>query len=211
MKLHSIVFALGCLAPLIGCDFTDEESSAGTDGSSDGGASGDGASGDGASGDEPSTEAVEGCRGACDNLQFFDCIDGSTHETCWNACAARSDSDLELFESCVNNSSPSCDPDCLESLLDASEPEPEPETTTTTGADSSGCVDACQAYIDAGCELELLDGVVSCSQVCATLSAAEQAAVAVCFSNPQTCEVDAACVEEDVEEEETGGADESGG
>jgi len=214
MKLNSIALALGLLCPLIGCDLTeDEDSPADTDGSPNGSASGGNASSGG-----PSAGAVDGCRDACDNLQFFDCIDGSTHETCWNACAERNDGDLELFRSCVNNSAPACDPDCLDSLLDAPEPEPEPETTTTAGGDSSSCETVCQAYVDAGCELEFIEGIASCAQACASLSPVEQSAFAVCFSDPQTCEIDEACLEEEEEEgeeeeevEESGAGDESGG
>lgn len=203
MKLRFFALALGLLTPLTGCD-TDEDETSSSDTE---GASGEGASGEGASAGGPSDGAVDGCRSACDKLQFFDCIDGSTHGTCWNTCPERGDDDLELFESCVNNSSPSCDPDCLDGLFDAPEPEPE-TTTTTTGAEPSGCEDACQSYVDAGCDLEFFEEVVSCGQACATLSLIEQGAAAICLNSPQTCEVDPACLE--VEEEETGVADETG-
>ncbi len=196
MKLGTIVLVLGLLSPLAGCDTNvDEDSSSGTEGNTTSNA--------------PSDESVAGCRDGCDRLQFFDCIDGSVHETCWNTCAERSDDDLELFESCVNNSAPACDPDCLAGLIDAPEPEPDPDPDTTTGGDPSSCETVCQAYVDAGCELELFEEVTSCAQACATLSSVEQAAVAVCFNSPQTCEVDPECLLE--EEEETSAADESGG
>ena len=206
MKLRSLALALGLLTPLTGCDITEDEmSSSDTDGASGGDASGGDASGGGASGGDasgggPSEGAVDDCRSACDRLQFFDCIDGSTHATCWDACPEREEDDIELFASCVSNSSPSCDPGCLDGLLDA--PEPEPETTTTTGAEPAGCEEACQAYVDASCDLEFFGELTSCGQACATLSPIEQAAVAICFNSPETCEVDPACLE--VEEEEEG-------
>ncbi len=194
MKFQTLALTLGLVLPLTGCDLDieQESSSSGTDGPSDGTR-------------PPSDDAVGGCRDACDMLQFFDCIDGSTHETCWNACPERTDGDLELFESCVSNSSPTCDPDCLASLLDA--PEPGPEPTTTTGSSPSGCEAACQAYVDAGCELEFFEGIGSCAEACAALTPAESAAVAACFNSPQICEVDPACVEEG---EDTSAADETG-
>lgn len=146
-------------------------------------------------------EALDRCRSSCDNLQFFECIDGQTHETCWNACGDRAESDLELFASCVQNSSPGCDPACLESLLDAETPDPP--------APSGACEEACDAYVDAGCDVDAWTQGLDCATLCGALTDAEQQIATACLSAPQTCELDPACDGFGGEDEEvTTGGDE---
>lgn len=200
MKIPSAFLALGLLLCLPACDIeTDQDSGSGGD--TDGGA--------GSGGAPPSNASVSSCRDACDGLQFFDCIDGGTHETCWNACPHRSDDDLELFASCVMNSLPNCDPDCLDGLLDA--PEPQPEPTTDGGSDGAGttsCEDACQTYVDAGCDVSELSEAPSCAQACGVLSPDEQDLVAACLNSPATCEINPLCL--DGGGEDGGAVDETG-
>ena len=208
MKIPSAFLALGFLFCAPACDMDiDQDSGSDTDG------------GGGADARPPSDASVSSCRDACDRLQFFDCIDGDTHETCWNACPNRAEDDLELFASCVMNSVPSCDPDCLDSLLEAPEPEPEPEPTSDGTPGSSTCEDACRAYVDAGCDVSDLSEAPSCAQACGSLSPDEQALVVVCLDSPQTCDINPLCLDGGAEEsggeesggEEGGGVGESGG
>lgn len=205
MKIPSAFLALGLLLSASACDINVNEGDEGSSGT-------DGSSNSGGSGDAPSDSAVESCREACDGLQFFDCINADTHETCWNACPNRSDGDLELFSSCVMNSLPSCDPGCLDNLLDAPEPDPDPDPT---GSNDSGgtntCEDACQAYIDAGCDVSDLGEAPTCALACSQLTDDEQAVVAACLNSPETCEVNPACLDGGGGGEEGGGFDESGG
>ena len=119
------------------------------------------------------------CRG-------WDCINGSAHADCWNACAERSADDIELFGACVENTVPSCDRFCLIELLDASEPEPEP----------SGCAAVCQAYLDAGCEVVLFEELVSCELACAAATPEEHAAVEFCLDDAPTCSINPLCTDE---------------
>jgi hypothetical protein len=205
MKIRVVFLTLGLLLSAPACDTEVSEGGSGDT---------DGASNSGGSGDAPSSGAVSSCRGACDNLQFFDCINADTHETCWNACPNRSDGDLELFSSCVMNSLPSCDPGCLDNLLDAPEPDPDPDPTGSDTGGDNACEEACQAYVDADCDLSDLGEVPSCGLLCAQLTENEQAVVAACLNAPQTCEVNPACLDGEGEGsggEEGGGFDESGG
>lgn len=197
MKIPAVFLALGVLLSTSACETDDvDEVSQGTEGMSNSGGVADG----------PSSSAVESCRGACDRLQFFECIDADTHEVCWQACPSRIDDDLELFSSCVMNSLPSCDSGCLNNLLDA--PEPEPDPTGSSGSDGTNtCEEACQAYINAGCDVSDFGEAPTCALACSQLTDDEQAIVAACFNSPETCEINPACVGGG----EEGGFDESGG
>lgn len=204
MKTPSMLLVLGLLVSVPACDDTGGDGNGGSAGVG-AGTSGSG-SGNG-SGAEPSNAAVSSCRDACDRLQFFDCIDADTHADCWNTCPDRTEDDLDLFASCVSNSVPSCDPGCLDNLIDAPEPDP-------TGSDdpANTCVSVCQSYVDAGCDIDELGEISSCALVCAELSEVEQAVIVLCFDSPETCEVDPGCLDGGGEEGggEEGGAGEGG-
>ena len=194
MKTSLMFSALAFLLSTSACDADDEQnppSSADTD-----------ATPSGESGAAPPTDAsISDCRDACGELQTFDCIDGNTHEACWNVYQERSEGDLELFASCVSNSLPSCDPDCLDGLLDAAEP-------SSTGGDLGPCESACGAYADAGCDVSELSGVEECALLCGALSSDFADYVATCFDSPETCEINPRCLDD---EEGGGPADETGG
>jgi|GEM_PF-2033914 len=193
-----LLFAFGLA--LAGCDLGSADD--------DGGGATDGASNSG--GDAPGASAVAGCREACDRLQFFDCIDGDTHEVCWNACPNRVEGEVELFASCVMNSVPSCDPACLDNLLDADEPGSDSTSggSSDSGTTPSSCEAACQAYVDAGCDVSDLSESPSCALACGALSTDEQAVVAACLNAPDTCEINPVCLEG---AGEGGAGDETGG
>ena len=206
MKIPSAFLALGFLLCSPACDINIDQDSGSDGGDTDGGGSG---------ATPPSDASVSSCRDACDGLQFFDCIDGNTHETCWNACPNRADDDLELFASCVMNSLPNCDPDCLDGLLDAPEPAPDPDPTTDGSSGTTTCEDACQAYVDAGCDVSELSEAPSCAQACGSLSPDEQDLIAGCLNSPQTCEINPLCFDGGGETgssvDETGGGGGGGG
>lgn len=67
-------------------------------------------SGEGASAD------VAGCQDACDELQFFDCIDAATQSVCRDKCTESSADAVEDFKACADLS---CDPTCIGTFLES--------------------------------------------------------------------------------------------
>jgi hypothetical protein len=67
-------------------------------------------SGEGASAD------VAGCQRACDDLQFFDCIDAATQSICRDKCTESSADAVEAFKACADLT---CDPTCIGTFLES--------------------------------------------------------------------------------------------
>jgi hypothetical protein len=77
-------------------------------GGSSGGTSSGGTSTSGGPPDAGDTFAIQQCQSACDNLNFFSCIDAATHSTCRDTCTSAAASKRDTFTSCVNTSGGDC-------------------------------------------------------------------------------------------------------
>ncbi|MCH9681414.1 MAG: hypothetical protein K0V04_08275 [Deltaproteobacteria bacterium] len=195
-------FALCCslLATLLvsapsGCviiDDPDDSGGAGTDGNNGDNGNGDNNGDNGADdtagggGNPPSDQQVLDCRAACDQLQFFSCISADEHQSCYDLCSERDADAVAVFDSCVSNTTPSCDEavPCYENLVDApSADDGEPPEAT--------CVDACEEWLGAGCEA--LDEVPSCQAFCDSLSDALQQVVVECIEGRDGCTLPESC------------------
>jgi hypothetical protein len=193
MRFESIL--LLALASVLACENADGGGDAG------GGDAGGGDAGGGDASGDPSPAAVEACHVACDDQLFYDCIDADVHETCWNACPERSESDIELFAACVLNSGGACDPGCLENFLDADPVDPTgtPDTTAgggpgTTSGGSTGvsCVDACEEFLGRGCTIDV-GGFDSCTDFCDSLDPTLHDFVVMCVEQADGCTLPADC------------------
>jgi hypothetical protein len=185
MEAKHLVLLLACA---LGCEEVDAGDGGGTGGSSPT-----------ASESDPSAESgdaslIADCRETCDDLLFYDCVTADTHEACYDTCSDRGTQDIETFLACVQNTLPACS-ECYENFVDADPPDPTTgsEMTTagppdTTGSVGLSCVDACEEYVGAGCNLEFEDiEFTSCEEFCATLSGTAQDLVVECVAERDGC------------------------
>ena len=164
----------------------------------DGDEGGDGAS-PGTGGSAPSGAAVSLCREACDDALFWDCITPQTHDACYDLCSARSEDDIDTFAACVENTEPFCE-GCYEAFEDA-DPVVPPSTTTSGGGGEeevgggpppdTTCTDACQEYLDAGCDPFI--EFPSCVSFCSALTPALQELVVECVEGRDGCQLPDYC------------------
>lgn len=195
---------LSCFFALAACVETsgdDDTVNSGTGGDDDGGADDDGDGGDDGGGDSKgdggdgtadpaSAEQVADCRMSCDQHLLFECVDSSTHATCYALCDARSGTDIDLFTACSTNTLPQCG-GCYDNLVDADSPGGD------GGASPASCEDACTEWLAAGC-----GGFEPCDQFCASIPETLHELVAECIANRDGCTLPETCVFEDIEEEQ---------
>lgn len=131
----------------------------------------------------PPSTAVADCRDICDYLQAVSCVDADLHETCWNACAVRSEADIELFIACENNHPGCIDSGCLENFLDADPIDP---------PDPQSCVEACSGFVAMGCGADL--GFGSCQEFCGSLSESLQEFAVMCIQDADGCDLPPECM-----------------
>jgi hypothetical protein len=167
---------------------------------SDGGG-GDGGEG-GGEGAMPSEQDTSECKGACNQLKFFDCNDAADHARCFEACEVAPPSGIEVFVACVQ--ADICDPECaagLEGTVPSAEGGGEVEggggEVEGGGGEEEGggsteptCTDACGEFIAAGCVPP-----VDCAGLCGTLSAFEQSFVVYCVERRDGCTLPEECAE----------------
>lgn len=158
------------------------------DGQADDGQADDGPASDG--GDAPSATAIEGCRGRCDDLLFYDCLDADSHETCWAICPERSADAIEQFDACVSNTLPLCE-GCWENLLDADPPP----TTDDGDVGTPTCVDACEEWLGAGCPA--FGEFESCAGFCASIPESAHDIVVECVAGRDGCTLPGECMFDD--------------
>jgi hypothetical protein len=189
MQAKHLVLLLACA---LGCEEVDAGDGGGTGGSSPT-----------ASDSDPSAESgdpwlIADCRETCDDLLFYDCLNADTHEACYDTCSDRGTQDIETFLACVQNTLPGCS-ECYENFADTDPPDPTtgsetsgPDTTggpgETSGVSAGTCLDACEEYVGAGCNVEFSDvEFTSCDEFCDALSGTAQALVVECVAERDGC------------------------
>ena len=195
MNAKHLVLLLACA---LGC----EEVDAGDGGGNSGGTGG---SSPVESDSDPSAESgnsplLADCRETCDDLLFYDCLTADTHEACYDTCSDRASQDIETFRACVQNTLPTCS-ECYENFADAepADPTTSSEMTTagpdeTSGGSSGTCLDACEEYVGAGCNVEFSDvEFTSCEEFCGALSGTAQALVVECVAEREGCTLPEYC------------------
>lgn len=195
--LRAIIFLA---LPLGGCvdvnndGGSDDDSADGTaDGGGDGGGgNGGGDGGDGGNGaDAPSEQEVAACRGVCDDLLFFDCLDSTSHEACYGVCPERSAADIDLFSACADNTLPSCS-GCYDNFVDAAPADSGNDDGADGDPPPTSCVDACSEWVGAGCEA--LGEIPSCEAFCNSISTPLQDVVVECIENRDGCTLPDECI-----------------
>jgi hypothetical protein len=88
-------FVVYCVERRDGCTLPEECADA--LGGEGGGVSEEGGVSEGGGGSDP----IEQCQGACDDMQFFDCIDETQHAACRTLCTTASTEDIDTFVSCA--------------------------------------------------------------------------------------------------------------
>jgi hypothetical protein len=159
----------------------------------DGGADGGGGADDGTP--APDGAEIDDCKGSCDDLLFFDCLDADSHEACWAACAERTSADLEAFDACVDNTLPACG-GCWDNLLDADPVGGDDDGGSAGGGDGGSvggadCESACAEWVGAGCEE--LGEFPSCAEFCDALPADAQDFVVECVEARDGCTLPEEC------------------
>ena len=125
--------------------------------------------------DRPSAEAIDSCKDACDQQQFFDCYEPDDLAWCYDRCETVDATAVELYTACVTNTS--CDRGCDVHIEDGGTiPDPDPAT---------GCEAQCVDFADA-CQPELAD-------VCDFVCAQAEEVVTECLDDAVGCYVTEAC------------------
>ncbi|MEM6990329.1 MAG: hypothetical protein AAF721_07530 [Myxococcota bacterium] len=156
------------------------------DGNDDGNGDGNGDGNDDGSGPSPAAETD--CKNVCDNLLNADCDTEFTvddHATCFTRCSSSNDDAIELFTSCYFNTAADCgdEVECYENFVGSDPVDPNPTT----------CLDACNAYIGAGCASPI-EGVDSCAEFCAGLTEAFVDVVVMCLNDAVDCVLPQECM-----------------